>query len=283
MESDRKLELYQEKKQRSIETSNYPLDSLSIGDFAVLKMNKLILLPILVGIIIEIPLDLILIPIFREFQLYGTDPLMFLEVLKILIIRLLILIWFLKMLQDTITKTNFNPRDTQNLSQFDTPLKSLKKSFINYPKILIITFLVILFLMGLFYLSNKLFSLMFPAVDGHRTSTTFSNFMEILFPIFLIVITIYIVMVYIHWMILTVFNENQLKQSFWDSMVYVKENLRKMLNILMIPIVLSIGISIAMQIINMDWLNNVFSILMYYFSMIFVALVYGRNYSKIES
>ncbi len=281
MESDRKLDLYQEKKQRSVQSSNFMLDSLSFGDFAFLKKNKLLLVPLLVGIIIEIPLDLILIPIFREFQLYETDPLIFLTVLKMLIIRLLLSIWCLKILQNTIFKTNINSPEVQIHS--DSPFQSLKKSFIHFPKILMITLLVVLFVMGLSYISSNIVLFMFPAEDGIRTVTPLISTLEFIIIILYIVITIYIIAVYIHWMILTVFNEDQLKQSFWDSLVYVRENFKKIVNILMIPIVMSIGVSITVQIINIDWFNSVISIIVFYFVMFFVALVFGRNYLKINS
>ena len=280
MESDRKLDLYQEKTQRSAQSSNFMLDSLSIGDFAILKKNKMVLLPILIGIIIEIPLDMILIPIFGEFQLYETDPLVVLTGLKMVVIRLLISIWFLKILQNTITKANIKSPDTQNLPQFDSPFQSLKNSFVLFPKILLITFLVVMFEMGLAFISGNIISTFFPSVDGIRTGTPLINILQFIIPILYFIITLYIVAVYIHWMILTVFNEDHLKQSFWDSLRYVGENFRKLVNILMIPIVLSIGVSIAIQIINIDWFNSVISIILFYFVILYVGLVFGRNYFK---
>lgn len=282
MESDRKLDLYQEKKQRSMQSSNFMLDSLSVGNFTVLKKNKLMLVPILVGLIIEIPLDLILIPVFGEMQLYETDPLLFLTVLKMLIIRLLISIWCLKILQNTITKTNINSLDDQNLPQFDSAFQSLQKSFIHFPKIFMITFLVVLFVLGLSFILDTIISIFFPG-GGIITSTPFLSFLEFIIPILYILIAIYIILVYIHWMILTVCNEDQLKRSFMDSIVFVKENYKKIVNILMIPIVMSIGVSIAVQIINIDWLNSMMSIIVYYFVMIFVVLVFGGNYLKVNS
>jgi hypothetical protein len=280
MESDRKLDLYQEKNQRSVQSSNFMLDSLSIGDFAVLKKNKILLLPIFIGIIIEIPLDMILIPIFGEFQLYETDPLVVLTGLKMVIIRLLISIWFLKILQNTITKANIKSPDAQNLPQFDSLFQSLKKSFVHFPKILLITFLVVMFEIGLSFISGNIITTFFPPVDGILTSSPLINTLQFIIPILYFIITLYIVAVYIHWMILTVFNEDHLKQSFWDSLRYVAENFRKLVNILMIPIVVSIGVSIANQIINIDWFNSVISIILFYFVILYVGLVFGRNYFK---
>lgn len=278
MEKNRPLNTFQEGKLIPMLTSNK--DPLSIGNFAVIKKNKLILVPFFLGLIIEIPLDLILIPVIVEIQqLYYMHSFLILTVLKMMTIQLLISIWVLKILQNTITKTNNNPPDVQNLPEFDSIFQSLRKSLIYVPKILLINFLFIIFVLGFYLITNNSRPFYYPKGEIIQL-TPFMRFLDIIIPIFIIVILIYIIILYVHWIILTVYNEDRLKQSFLDSLRYVRRNFKKILNIILIPIFISIGVGIIVLVINIDWLYSVILNVLRYFVIFYVSLVFGGNYLK---
>lgn len=278
MENDSALKLYQEGNQRSIQSSKLYLDPISIENFKVLKKNKLMLMPILIGIIIEIVLDLILIPVFGEVLLFEKDPLLFLTMFKMLIIRVLIPVWFLKMLQNTITVMNINSLEVQDLPKFDSPFQSLRNSLIHVPNILMLHFLIVVFGLVISLLSAL------PEGDGITIENPFLSTLVIIIAILIIIATIiiqiYLIAVYVHWMILTVCNEDRLEQSFKDSLVYVRENFKKIVKLGMIPISVAIGVSIVVAINNIVWVNGVIMIIGYYCVIFFVVLVFGGNYLK---
>jgi len=278
MENDHALKLYRDGKHGSLQTSNLYLDPISLENFTVLKKNKLILVPILVGIIIEIVLDLILIPVFKEVILFEEDPLFFLTVFKMLILRVLIPVWFLKTLQNTITKTNIDSIEDQNPPKFDSLFQSLRDSLIHIPRILIIHFLIVSFGLVLFLLSNL------PEGDGISIENPFLIILLIIIVILAIIamifIEIYLIAVYVHWMILTVLNENRLEQSFKDSLLYTRKNFKKIVKLGMIPILMAIGVSIVVEINKILWINSLIMILGYYCAIFFIVLVFGGNYLK---
>ncbi|WP_371802968.1 hypothetical protein [Candidatus Lokiarchaeum ossiferum] len=278
MENERVMQHTVSNEQRSSLSSNLIFASVELENFAELKKNKRLLIPIILGLFFELIIDLILIPIFETNPTFEVNPLLFLTLMKMISLRILIPVWFLKMLQNVINYRKMSSFENNKPAQSASPLRSLKESLIHVPSILMINLIISIFEIGKTFISY--FSQEIYVNTASSFLSTILLIVAFLINVAFLIFELFLSVVFIHWMILSVYNEDRLEQSFKDSWKYVQSNFKHIINQGMIPVLVTLVVSIILAINPLFWLNVIIVDLWYYFVIFFVVLVFGGNYLK---